>query len=218
MPLGSSIVFHPDNIIPVVVSIFLFLMYTLITLIDTNTAIREFAVGGEAVSSFKFLYSYLAGLYTYFLKLTTSLFTLYLLLTMIRVAIVVIFNIFRPVDSASSANAEALAYQGDMFSKVKEAMRNNGLWIFGLYMVERFLVFFLAYSPILFLLILVVYSAKIYNQKKIIAMDDPEKRTRVVSTLHSQTFFFLVMCILLVISYFVYLLSSSLIEGKGDLR
>lgn len=210
MPLGSTIVFQADNIIPVAVSIFLFLMYTLITLIDTNTAIREFAVGGEPVSSFKFLYSYLAGLYTYFLKLTTSLFTLYLLLTMIRVAIVVIFNIFKPVDAGSSANAMAQAYQGDMFSKVKEAMRNNGLWIFGLYMVERFLVFFLAYSPILFLLILLVYSAKIYNAKKIAAMDDPEKRTRVVATFHNQTFFFLVMCVVVVIAYFIYILSSSL--------
>lgn len=204
MPQGTPAVLNSTNVVPVAVSIFIFLMYSLITLIDTNTAIREFAVGGEPVSSFKFLYSYLAGLYTYFLKITTSLFTLYLLVTIIRVGIVVIFNIFRPTGSGVSANSIAQDYQNDMFSKVKHAMRDNGVWIFGLYLMDRFLVFFLAYSPILFVLILLMYSIRIYNSKKIIAMTDTDKRTRVVNTMHNQTMFFFVFTIVTIIAYFIY--------------
>lgn len=193
-------VYQGYNMIPVAVSIFIFLMYTITTLIDTNSAIKEFAITGEPVNSFKFLYSYLAGFFTYFLKITASLFSLYLLLTLVRIAIVVIFNVFRPIGSPDAASE----FKIDMFTKVKQAMKNNGVWIFGLYMLERFLVFFLAYAPLLFVLLLAMYATKIYVPKRMRAMQEDEKVTQSMLTLHNQTMFFLVLCVLMVLFYFVY--------------
>lgn len=197
-------VYNTNNIIPVAVSIFIFLMYTITTLIDTNTAVKEFYVGSEPVGAFKFIYAYLAGFFTYFLKITSSLFTLYMLLTLVRIAIVVVFNVFRPLGSPDAA-AE---FRADIFTKVKHAMKNNGLWIFGLYMLERFLVFFLAYSPLLFVLVLILYAAKIYRSKSLRAMEDQEKVTKAILTMHNQTMFFLVSCILIVLFYFVFTYSQ----------
>lgn len=195
-----------NTVIPVVISIFLFILYTLTTLMDTNTAIKEFIIGGEAVSSFKFLYSYLAGFFTYFLKITASLFTIYLLLTVIRIAIIVIFNVFQPINTLDNA----VRFKADLFEKIKHALSNNGLWVFGLYTLDRFLVFFLAYAPLLFMLVLIFYAMRIYKPDRIKAMDDEELATRSINTFHSQTMFFLMLCILIMLCYYMYVFYSSL--------
>ena len=200
MKIPEIDIYDKVNYTPMIVSIALFFLYMLVTIVDINTAIKEFAISDGAVSSFKFLYSYIAGFVMFFIKITISLFTLYLLLTIIRISIVIIFNVFRPVAESSLGRAE---FQQDLFTKVKHAISNNALWVFGIYFMEKFIGIFMALTPILFTLIILTYSIRVYISKRVATMQDQEKVVRVMGTLHNQTMFFMVFCIFSTFIYFV---------------
>jgi hypothetical protein len=195
--------YNPHNVIPLVISILLFVLYVVITLIDTNIFIKEYGIGDEVIGTGKFLYSYVAGYFVFFLKLATSMMTLYILLSLIRIAIVAIFNIFRPI---ALGGAGADDFKGTIFGKVKTALKNNALWILGIYMFERFLMSFIIYAPILILLIIIGYGWRIYNYKSLKELEELEQNEevlRALKTTHNHMMFLLSIFVSILIIYIV---------------
>lgn len=202
--IDKANIYDPDNVGIIFVSVALFVLQTVLALMDTNTFIKDFGVGDATdsiISKARFYYSYFAGYMTYFLKLTVSLFSLLILLTVIRAGVLAIWNILRPVQAGKGDE-----FRGSMYSMLKIAAKSNALWVLGVYHMERFFKTFLVFSPLLILLITLGFSIFLYERKSLEEMKDEENIQRVhnvLNTLHHHNMFFLVFAVFAVIIYIV---------------
>jgi hypothetical protein len=199
--IDSIDIYTPENAIPVVTSMFLFIMYTVITLMDANEYIKELGIGDNVISTGKFIYTYIAGYFTYILKTTVSMISIWVLLSIVRVALVVIFNIFRPV---ALGGAGAADFSKSMSGKIGTALKNNALWILGFFMINKFLVTFLAYGPIFVLLITFAYGIRIYNYETLRRQEkdgETEPALRALMTTHHHMMITLSLFVIMLIGY-----------------
>ena len=197
--------YNGDNAVIVIISICLFILNTILALIDTNTYIKDIGIGDRVISKGKFLYSYIGGYFTYFLKLTIMIFTLYILLTFIRIAVVTVFNIMKPL-SGDGASDMTKGLAKNLFEKYKEAIKNNALWLMGMYFIDMFLMSFLVFCPILIFLLILGFSILIYENKSMKDMEDNgenEKALQILNTVHHHMMFFMSICIAIIILYII---------------
>ena len=206
--------YNPDNAAPVIVSILLFILQSIVALIDTNTIVKDIGIGDSVITRGKFLYSYISGYFTYFLKVTVLLFTLYVLLTIIRAAIVTIFNIIKPLSSGSAAQMDA-DLRGSMFQKLKEALKENAMWLMGIYFIDMFIYAFVVFGPLIFFFIIVGYCIIIYDPRSLRKMEEDgenEKALQILNTIHHHIMFFLTICIAILIIYMIMLFGHNFAE------
>jgi hypothetical protein len=196
--------YNPYNTLPILVSIVLFCLQTVLALIDANTYIKDSGIADTVISKGKFLYSYIAGYFTYILRLTVQAFSLYILLTIIRIAIVTIFNILRPLTGGGQGADE---FRGSLFYKLKVALKNNALWILGFYLLDMFFIAFFVFGPLLILFITIGFAALIYNPQDIKRIDEEEGETekamKMLNTVHHQMMFFITLLVVMLIMYII---------------
>lgn len=206
--------YNPDHAIPILVSILLFILQTIVALIDTSTYIKDIGIGDRVISRGKFLYSYIGGYFTYFLKVTVMLFSLFILLTVIRSAVVTIFNIIRPLVGEGAASMEA-SLRGSMYDKLKEALKENALWLMGIYFIDMFIFAFTIFGPLFFFFIILGFSILIYDVgglKELEENGENEKALQVLNTVHHHMMFFMSICIAILIIYMTGLFSHNFAE------
>lgn len=204
--------YNPDNAIPVLVSIVLFTLQTVIALIDTNTYIKDIGIGDTVISKGKFYYSYISGYMTYFLKLTMSMLSLYILLSLIRIAIVTILNILRPFGANFKATEE---FKQTIFFKLKVALKNNALWILGMYFIEKFFMMFLLWIPLLIALITLGYAFFVYPQEPMKAYEDNgdnEIALQNGNTIHSHMMFNVSVFVAITVAYMLGMFAKKFAE------
>lgn len=200
LPDDMPIIYEPENALPLIISCVLFFLYTILTLIDTNTLVKDSGIANEVISRGKFFYSYLMGHFTYFFKLTFTLFKLWILVSLIRAGILIIFNLLKPFGVGQSANAAEADFKGSMYMLIKESLNNNTFWILGLYKMELSYRTYLLFAPLLFFGVLIGYSILIYDTKKLREFEEvseEEEVLQVLNTYHSHTFFLLVLLVIL---------------------
>lgn len=193
--------YKPQNAIPIIVSVLLFILYGVITMMDTNIFIKEYGIGDEVIGIGKFLYSYVAGYFTFFLKLVTSMLTLYVLLSIIRVSVIVIFNVLRPVALGGAGEED---FKGSIFGKAKTALKNNALWILGIYLVDKFIISFVFTAPVLLFLMLIGFALRLYNYNFLMDLkdnDENEEALRILGTTHHHMMFLLSVIFAIVVIY-----------------
>jgi preprotein translocase subunit SecG len=203
--------YNGDNATIVVISILLFILNTIVALIDTNTYIKDMGIGDRVISKGKFLYSYIGGYFTYFLKITVMIFTLYILLTIIRIAVITVFNIMKPLsgDGASSMS-DGLAQT--LFDKYKESLKDNALWLMGIYFIDMFIMAFVVFAPLLIFFIILGFSILIYENKSMKDLEDEgknEKALQILNTVHHHMMFFISICVAILILYMIGLFSHN---------
>lgn len=196
--------YSPDNFRFVFVAVFLYILQTIITLLDTNTYIKEVGIsniGDSIISKAKFYLSYFSGYITYFLKTVVGLIGLWILLTVIRCAFVVIFNIAKPLGEGAKLMEE---FRGTMFQKLKTAMKDNATLILGMMFIDRFFVKFLVFGTSLLLVLMVGMAFFLYERKALMVMLEDNDIERVQSTLntihHHCMFFLMILIIVLIVS------------------
>lgn len=196
--------YNPDNTIPILISIVLFSLQTILALIDANSYIKDAGIADTVISKGKFLFSYIAGYFTYILRLTVQAFSLYILLTVIRIAIVTIFNILRPLTGGGKGADE---FRGSLFYKLKVALKNNALWILGFYMLDMFLMAFFVFGPLLIIFIIIGFAVLIYNPSAIKRVDEEEGETekamKMLNTIHHHMMFFISLVVVMLIMYII---------------
>lgn len=197
-------IYKPEHAFQVFISIALFVLYAIITLMDTHFYIKDMGIGDQIISTGKFIYSYMAGYFAFFLKVTVALASLWILLSIIRVAIIVIFNIFKPVSLGGSGVSE---FNKSMSSKIATGLKDNAVWILGFCMVEKFVMTFAAFGPVLFLFITLTYGIRIYNEKSLKRQDEEGDKEVVLKAINTTHHHMMMLLSLVVTSIIVYLAS-----------
>jgi hypothetical protein len=196
-------IYDPVNVQKILVSVALFTLQSVLALIDTNTYIKDFGVADATdsiITKGRFYYSYFAGFMTFFLKLSVSLISLFILITVIRAGIVGIWNIMRPIKGTQEDE-----FRGSIYSLFKIAAKSNMLYILGIYHLEGFWRTFLIYSPIIILFITLGYALFVYERKALEETRDSEgdlpKVHSILNTLHHHHMFFIVIVVFILIFY-----------------
>ena len=195
-------IYEPDNALPLMVACVFFFLYTILALIDTNTIIKDMGIADEIVSRGKFFYSYISGYLTYFFKITVTLLKLWLLVSLIRAAILILFNLLRPFGVGASANAAEAQFKSSMYQLIQGSLNNNVLWILGIYKMDLSFRTFLVFAPVLLFSVLIGYSILIYDTKKLKEMEEEgegDEVLQVLNTYHNHTYFLLVLLVILCI-------------------
>lgn len=203
--IDKANIYDPDNAGIIFTSVALFVLQSVLALMDTNTFIKEFGVADATdtlITKARFYYSYFAGYMTYFLKLTVSLFSLLILLTVIRAGILAIWSILRPIQGNKTDE-----FRGSMYSMLKIAAKNNALWVLGVYHMDRFFTNALVFTPLLILLITLGFCIFIYERKSLEKNKDEDNDIQrvhnILNTMHHHHMFFLVFVVFAVIIYVV---------------
>lgn len=202
----NELIFTSDYMPFVLVSFILYLLYSIVTLIDTNMYIKDVGIGEVIVTKAKFIYSYIAGYLVYILRLIVSLLLLYILITVIRIAIVVILTMLTPVANPSTFNQQ-------IFNIIKAACRENAITALGPLFIDNYfkITFFLVLPFLIFYSL--IYALVIYKPNGIKeAIEDQQNQDKgmyMLNTFHSFMMFTIV-CIVMVT------LTSMLIQYKGD--
>lgn len=198
-------VYNPGNIVPVVFSFVIFILYMIIAFMETHITVKETGIGAEVISRLKFILTYTFGHFIFFLKIVSYLITLYLLLTIIRILIIIIFNVLTPIkDSGGSYSAVAGAFNLDLGETVKKAMINNGLWVMGFYAVNNFTKMMVVVAPIFILFNAIVSGIFFYNPDKITENKDKDKRL-ILDTVHYEMFLTQVITVITIALYLIYI-------------
>ncbi len=204
-------IFDNDYTIQVCTSIILFSLYTLTTLLDTNTAIKESGIIERPVSKFKLIYTYFAAFITYFIRVTILILSVFIIISIIRTSIIVIFNIIKPQKNNNEISAKEIEdnYKEDIFDKIQNGIRDNSIWTLGLYQVPLFIPTMLLIAPLLFILSNLGYILFIYNTKNINENTEEEK-LKIMGTLNKLLFFMIVIIIIQIILQFTSLYMSNI--------
>lgn len=211
-------IFNPDYIIQICMSILLFSLYTLTTLMDTNTAIKESGIVEKPVSKFKLIYTYFAALITYFIRVTILILSIFIIISIIRTSIIVIFNIIKPPKNNIETSAKDIEenYKQDIFDKIQNGIKDNSIWTLGLYQIPLFIPVMLIIAPLLFILSNLGYILFIYNTKTI-RENSEEEKIKILGTLNKILFFIIIIVIVQIIIQFTNMYMSN-ISDKTDTK
>ena len=191
------------NAWPMIISVSIFILQSVISLIDTNMYVKDVGITdmtSSIVSKARFYMSYVSGYITYVLKTAVSLFGIWVLLTVIRASIVVIFNLVKPIGEGAKLAQE---FQGTIFYKLKVSFKSNAMFVLGMFFIEKFFVKFLVYGILIMLLSLVGIAFFLYERKQLLNMMDDgelEKTQHILNTLHHHMMFYMVCIVFIIIS------------------
>jgi hypothetical protein len=158
MALLDMNIYTEENAPAVMISIVLFLLHTILGLLDANTYVQEIIEEDEAISGIKMFYSYIYGYIMFFIKAGVSMFTLWVLISVIMVGFVLAFSLLKP---AGGNFGDAL------FEKFINSLKNNAVYVLGIFMIKRALSILVILGPVTFLLILICFTAFLYKKNKI---------------------------------------------------
>lgn len=201
--VSADELYSVENAIPMIISIVLFSLQSVVGMMDTHTYLLEGDIGEGVVSRGRLLYSYFVGYITYILKVTSMLFSLYILLTIVRVGVVVVFNMLVPLGSSGSM---ADKFKGALFDKFKEAIKGNLVWFMGIYLIDNFLKSFFVFAPLLVFVTLAGFAIFVYNpesMRRYEENDENEKARAVVNTVHHHVMFYLGFVVVVLIVYMI---------------
>lgn len=191
-----------NNVYPILTSILIFILQTVLTLLDTNSYVKEVGIsnmGDSIISKAKFYLSYFSGYITYVLKTIVGLVGLWVLLTVIRCSFVIIFNLAQPLAEGAKLAEE---FRGSMFYKLRVAMQSNAMYVLGMMFIDRFFAKFLIFGPLLILLAMVGISFFMYERKAMLTMleeGELDKAQGILNTMHHHCMFFLMIVIIVII-------------------
>jgi hypothetical protein len=196
-------VYNKDNAVAVIFSMGLFFLYVLVALMETYIVQQDYGVGTSIVTRVKFILTYTFGHYLFFMKITMLLIGLYLLLTIIRIVVVITFNLLAPTGTKSSFFATNAAFQGGIFEKVVYIMINNALWLMSFYVLENFMKIMVVTIPIIMLFASVSYAINMYHGDKLRQLSATEQAAA-LGTMHHEMYFTEVMFVIGAVAYLVY--------------
>lgn len=160
---------------------------------DINSYIKDFGIADGTISKGRFLYTYVAGFFTYLIKISMSLLSIYMLLSVIRcVLVVAFFIIFVGVDSPMTVGKILF-----------DALKDNTFYVFSVYRMESFVQLLLITAPIMVLLTLAGFAIMIYNSDALQELEDSDQLPRtlnILNTMHHHMMFFLSSVIALAIT------------------
>lgn len=176
MEYMTSELYKPDSLSPIITSITLFTLYTLAGLMEINVFMKDIGLGEASVEPAKLTYSVFGGWYTWFLKVCLALITIWALITIIRVSVSGIIEIFGKNNTASGA----------LRGMVRDSTHSMTLWILGVFFLENILVFFLVLAPFTLMILMVPYSYTVYSAKKMRDVEETGSSGQVKSVLNTM--------------------------------
>ena len=183
--------YKSENLAPIITSITLFTLYSLAGLMEANMFMKDIGLGDASVSSAKLAYSIVATWFTWFLKVCLSLITIWALITVIRVSVSGIIEIF----------GKSMTSPGALKGVVQNGTESMTLWILGIFFLDNIMVFFGAMAPFSLLMLMIPYCIMVYSEKRMKRVEEEESSDRVKSVLNTMHHH--VMMILSVIIMFI---------------
>lgn len=206
MSLAESIdIYSPSALMAVMLSGTLFLLYSVINLIDMNGYIKDFNILDVGTCTrATMIYAYIAGYYMFLLKVIIALVTLFILTLIIRIAVSTIIDIFAPkpgqAGGAAAIHAGAIASANLMSVEV---VRSNLKYILGYITLRTFVILFLVIIPIFLFFAIFAYS-KFYNQEHIQSENNNEA-PKIMSTHHNFLIYLIVSLFAITFIYSIYM-------------
>lgn len=197
--VSADAIYTAKNFPKVVVSMTLFSLYTIITLMETNLFIKDIGIGDSVISSGKLFYSLIAGYLSWFFKMGLSLLTLWVVLSAILTAVIGIINIFR-------STKEAAQYEASYAKGVRGAMTLMAYSILSMYMIEGCIPMFAGFVPVVFLMLVFGFCILVYQYAPLKKLEDQgqeAKALRCLNTVHHHYMMFISLMISCVVVYMI---------------
>lgn len=189
------------------VSATLFLLYSVINLIEMDKFIKDFNILDIAQTPRgRFIYSYVSGYFMFVLKVILSLVTLFILLLIIRIAVAALIFVFTAIkkkkqEGGASAIADAL--KKAVMDKVEQAVTSNMRILLGFVTSKPFIIIFLVIVPIFLFFVTLAYSM-FYNPEHIQQVNNNESG-RIMWTHHGFMMILISSIVLIAFIYSVFL-------------
>jgi len=207
MSLAESLdIYSATALMAVMLSATLFLLYSVINLIDMNGYIKNFNVLDVGTyDKGTMIYAYIAGYYMFLLKVIIALVTLFILTLILRVAVSTIVDVFTPKpNSQSGGAAEIHAGAAESANLMKnEVVRSNLKYILGFTILKSFVILFLILIPLFLFFTLFAYS-KFYNQQHV-QNNNKDNAPKIMLTHHNFLIYLIVCLFIITFIYSVYL-------------
>jgi len=207
MSLSESLdIYSYSALMAVMFSGILFLLYSVINLIEMNGYIKNFNIlDVSTCNRGTIIYAYLAGYYMFLLKVIIALVTLFILTLIIRIAISTIVNIFTTKPESQSGGASQIqkgAAESANLMKV-EVVRTNLKYILGFAILKTFVILFLIFIPLFLFFALFAYS-RFFNQQHIIR-DNNNEAPKIMLTHHNFLIYLIVCLFIITFVYSIFL-------------
>ncbi len=208
MKLNDAIeTYNPMFLKAFLVSATLFLLYSIINLIDMSGFIRDFNIlNVSETPRSRFIYAYIAGYFMFVLKVVLALVTLFVLILIIRIviaALIYIFTAIKKEKQEGGANSIASEMKAAVMNKVESAVKSNMRWLLGFITLKEFAIIFLVIVPIFLFFVVLAYSM-FYNQQHILDVDNQESQ-RIMWTHHNFMMFLISSLFAIAFIYATYL-------------
>jgi hypothetical protein len=206
MSLADSIdIYSPSALMAVMLSGTLFLLYSVINLIDMNGYIKNFNILDVGTSTrAMMIYAYISGYYMFLLKVVIALVTLFILTLIIRIAVSTIIDIFsnKKDQSGGAAEIHAGAIASAHLMSV-EVVRSNLKYILGYITLNTFVILYLIIIPV-FLFFGIFAYLKFYNQEHVQSENNNEA-PRIMATHHNFLVYLIVSLFTITFLYSIYM-------------
>ena len=200
--------YNPEMWAPFIFGGILFFLYGIIQLIKLNSElIREHNIlDVEYVNPGYFIYTYLFSYVNFIIKIITSMFVLFLLILVIRIAYGVIINIFTTLKSDGSEGTEVSegvveTGKSSSINPIVETIKANLMWIGGFVLNMYFGIIYLVLIPSFLLIVLFVLS-KFYDHAGIKV---ERRKTDIMNTQHNYMVLFMTLLFVIGFVYSIYL-------------
>lgn len=175
-----------------VVSGTLFILYMILTLIDINDTIKSYNILDiDNTTRGTMVYAYLSGYFMFVLKLIIAILTIFVLVTIIRISIIVVFSVLKNLTFQSGGRKYyQLGGEGEAEDLIKTAVTSNFRLFFGFFTVPDlayFIVLYLVIIPLVFLFFLYTI-VKFYDQNQI-EKENKNEAANILNTNHHYILF-----------------------------
>ena len=150
----------------------LFILYTILTLIDVNDIIKSYNVLDlGSTTRGTMVYSYISGYYIFVLKLLITILTVFVLVTIIRISVVVVLSLFKLRIQMQGGGATEIkrSYEGGSDDLIMAAVNSNFKLFLGFFTVPSmayFIFIFLVLLPLL-LFFAILAIVQFYDKPRI---------------------------------------------------
>jgi len=220
--LDNAIGLYKPQTMPMIyfsISVFLFILYLIINLIDINTFIKELNIMiPDTCTRGSIVFAYLGGYFMLFLKIILALLTLFVITSAIRVLVVIIIGVFKKSSDIEQSGGGYLAMVGasneQTYKNIIRTIKDNTQLILGFFTVSKFIPTFFVVLPVFLCLTLILISYY-YDQKKLIEEKDAQNVQNIMNTNHDLIFYFMICLILICIVYIIHqYLNGTSLKGQ----
>ena len=199
--------YDPTMVKAFFVSAILFLLYSVINLIDTSSYIKDYNILDiNSTPRGRLVYAYMSGYFMFILKAVLALVTLFVLILIIRIAVATLIHIFTAIKKKKQKGGAGMIassmVEGTM-GKVEEAVHSNIRWFLAFVTSKPFIIVFLVIIPIFLFFVLLAYS-RFYNPEHI-KETSLDKAPRIMGTHHAFLMFLISSLFAISFIYTVYL-------------